>query len=476
MPNPSAFSLTGIFGIVYKLLSEPVFRGCWSAAYKLYRDVPPKPSASADKGSVDSRPVASSKRIFSIADQKDVSLGDFLQGVLGAPDLVNNLGSAVVHGIWGGDIWKLSALESNFQETYVGYQFRHSDRKCRIVKHSDYFSGSDILAKTPEVATLAQRYVTAGYLGFKNGFHELAANLTKKLEFNPNVTIKQATPITDIQYDRTARQAVVTTSTSRSYKHDKIISSLYSGTLAKLTGDALPALKNSAAVTIQIVNLFYKNVNLGKRYPGFGYLIPQSVPAENNPYCALGVIFDSDRDAAAGIGPNRGTNLTVMLGGHYWDYLDQSSWPSEDDAIAMAKATVQNHLGISADEPVLASTKICRDCIPQHLVGHRDRMAQAHKELSDSFGGTLAVVGGSYTMPGVLPSLKAARDVALAISGKGYEMNPANKSYYHMKHVGKTGLGRFVNNNETFQLMGKSEIPWRFGSGIGRFNDPAFQE
>lgn len=460
---------------IYKLLTEPVFQGTLPALYRWqtsgaakYRDSP--------QGDQPPNKLA-------IAGIQDISVGEYLLARTGSTSLVNNLASAVLHGIWGGDVWKLSALEGTFQNDYLRYKLplRQGDGAKALVKHSDYFSGSDILMRTPEVADFVSLFAKDAYLGFGKGFSTLANELVDELRRNPKVTIKQATPVTHLRYNREAKQTSVTTASKETQGHDKVISSLYSGTLAKLTGDALPALKGSAAVTIQIVNLWYEKVQLEKNYPGFGYLIPQSVPLENNPHAALGVIFDSDRDAAAGIDdrPDRGTNLTVMLGGHYWDHIDPTLWPSEKEVIAMAKDTVQRQLGISAEEPCRASTKLCRDCIPQHLVGHRDRMAQAHRELCDSFEGTLAVVGGSYTMPGVLPSLQAARDVALAASGQGYMVDPelrGNTFAYDMKHVGETGLGRFVGDNETLQLVPLQELPFRGKSRVRRFNHSSFQQ
>lgn len=430
-----------------------------------------------------SRPGEQSYQNISIADLKDMSMGEFLLARTGSPDIVNNLASALMHGIWGGDIWKLSALDGTFQSLYLKHQLPlpAAVHARALVRYSDYFSGSDIMARTPQIGDLIAKYADSGYLGFRNGFNTLAQKLGRSLQNNPNVTVKLSNHVKHIQYDKEAKQTLVTTTSSETHGHDKVISSLYSGTLAKLTGDTLPALKGSAAVTIQIVNLWYENVQLDQVYPGFGYLIPQSVPAENNPHAALGVIFDSDRDAAAGIDnrPNRGTNLTVMLGGHYWDYVDPASWPSAEDAITMAKDTVQRQLGIPATEPTRASTKRCSNCIPQHLVGHRGRMAQTHKELSDAFAGTLAVVGGSYTMPGVLPSLQAARDVALAVSGGEYMVDPAirgNGKGYQLKHVGQTGLGRFVDDNDTFGAVLRDQLPFRFSTGHTRFNSPVFRQ
>lgn len=456
---------------IYKLWNEPVFRGALSAAWRWFKSGNDRSAGLHGRGPPSGH--------LAITDIQDVSVGDFLLARTGSLDVVNNLASAVLHGIWGGDIWKLSALEGTFQTAFVDSVLKGGPGV--LVKHADYYSGSDLLIRTPEVAFHAELYANAAYLGFRDGFSTLAQELANNLRQNPNVTIKQATPVTHLRYDKENKQTLVTTTSKETQGHDKVISSLYSGALTKLAGDTLPALKGSAAVTIRIVNLWYEKVQLDKQYPGFGYLIPQSVPLENNPHAALGVIFDSERDAAADIDDHGGANLTVMLGGHYWDAIDPALLPSDEDAIAMAKDTVQRQLGISADEPCRASTKLCRDCIPQHLVGHRDRMAQAHWQLSGAFGGTLAVVGGSYTMPGVLPSLKAARDVALAVSGQGYLVAPELRggdasATYDMRHVGETGLGRFVGRNETLQKVGAAYVPFLGPDPLVRqFNSSKFR-
>lgn len=371
------------------------------------------------------------------------------------------------HGIWGGDVWKLSAAETTMQALF--FQLQTYGFGLRPVKSHDVDSGKDILARKPAISELVELYGPAGYLGFHDGFSTLTEAVVNALESNPNVTIKKSTPVTAIQYEKEDGKATVVSAAAESCTYDKVISSLFGGTLAKLTGSAVPALKDTTAVTIQIVNLWYPNPHLTARYPGFGYLIPQSVPVEKNPHAALGVIFDSDREAAAGSleyisAP--GTKLTVMLGGHYWDYLDPEMWPDAEEAVEMAKDTVERQLGIPATEPVFASTKVCRECIPQHLVGHRARMAQANDELYDSFRGTLAVVGSSYTSPGVLPSLKAARDMALKVAGQGY-LDSSLKQTSNMPHVGDTGLARFAKRNEKITFMSTATIPLQSSKNRG---------
>lgn len=402
-----------------------------------------------------------------IANYKDISVGEFLLRIAGSREPVNNLASAFFHGIWGGDVWKLSAPETTMQDLYFRTQVGGTG--LLPVKDHDYDSGLDIWERTPGVWQFLKKYGSnCSYIGFHNGFGTLSDAIADALKRNPKVTIKTGSHVTSITHDSAEGKAVVE-STADTQSYDKVISSLYSGTLAKLTGDSLPALKNSKAVTIQIVNLWYPDPTLLSRNPGFGYLIPQSVPAEQNPHAALGVIFDSERDKAARTPEYMnapGTKLTVMLGGHYWDSRTPEQLPAEHEAIAMAIDTVERQLGIPATAKVYSSAKLCRDCIPQHVVGHRARMGQAHTELYDAFRGTLAVVGGSYTSPGVLPTLKAARDMALKVAGKGYKKTRGKapsgaEPVSLMAHVGETGLGKFYEKNETFRFLPMKALAFR---------------
>lgn len=447
----------------FQALTAPPFKGLIRAGWTIGAKQYAMETKTKQNSKAYERVLAHGSERIAMADHEDVSAGEFFEDLVGGKDIVNNVTSALYHGIWGGDVWKLSAAETTTQQAFL--QLQHYGFGTPAVKTHDYDSGRDIVARNPAVPQVMQRYGLGqiGYVGFHNGFSTMTDALADALRSNPNVTVKTNAPITGIRYENVDGKATVTSSTGGDHKYDKVISSLYSGTLAKLTADALPALKNSTAVTIQIVNLWYPNPNLTGRTPGFGYLIPQSVPAQNNPHAALGVIFDSDREAAAA-SPEYisapGTKLTVMLGGHYWDHLSPGSWPDADEAAAMAVNTVERQLGIPASEPVFTSTKVCRECIPQHLVGHRARMAQAHTELYDAFRGTLAVVGSSYTSPGVLPNLKAARDIALKVAGQGYKQDDAG-TMSAMTHVGETGLGRFHGKNEAFRFLPRRKLPFR---------------
>lgn len=158
-----------------------------------------------------------------------------------------------------------------------------------------------------------------------------------------------------------------------------------------------------------VVNLFFTNPDVLPVH-GFGYLIPRSVPFEQNPECALGVVFDSDAVDDQDSAP--GTKVTVMIGGHWWDGND--TYPTEAQGVEMAKSILKRHLGIT-EEPAKVLASLQKDCIPQYTVGHEERMKTAHDELMSGFGGRLAVAGNSYTGVGVNDCVRGARDVVIRL-------------------------------------------------------------
>jgi oxygen-dependent protoporphyrinogen oxidase len=167
------------------------------------------------------------------------------------------------------------------------------------------------------------------------------------------------------------------------------------------------------AVTVMVVNLYYSDPNILPER-GFGYLIPRSIPYEQNPECALGVVFDSD--AVQGQDTVPGTKVTVMLGGHWWDGF--SSYPDEEEGAAMAKTVLYRHLKIDV-EPDAVNVGLQKECIPQYVVGHERRMRVANGELLQGFNGKLKVAGNSYTGVGLNDCVMAARDVVLGIKKRG---------------------------------------------------------
>ncbi|KAK9769738.1 hypothetical protein AB5N19_07714 [Seiridium cardinale] len=401
-------SFQNIVNTIRSFLTEPLWTGCFTAgsgwAQHFNRDL-----EVIEQRRLDAKDVRT-------AFGKDESVAEFLGRVFGNNNspVIKNIVSAMLHGIYGGDVHKLSAKHTIFEKYWQQSMFPlHSGQAW--VPNKEHYLHYDIMdgPNRHAVVEMAEKARTKNLLAFSDGLVTLVDALAADLTSSRNVTVKTGTPASavELQGDK-----VVVRSGSETSQYDQALSTLFSGHLAQLAqpANSLPSLAATEAVSIMVVNLWYPNADLLQNNPGFGYLIPQSVPSEENPEYALGVLFDSDIDMG---NDTHGTKLTVMLGGHYWN--DWAILPDEETGVAMARAVLERHLGISPEEEVKASAKLCRDCIPQHTVGHLDRLRKAHYELSSAFQGKLMVAGPSYTSVGVIPAMRAGYDTAMRLA-KGH--------------------------------------------------------
>ncbi|KAK7743688.1 oxygen-dependent protoporphyrinogen oxidase [Diatrype stigma] len=382
-----------------------------------------------------------------IAAAEDESVGAFLTRAFGGGDEprndkpVHNLVSAMLHGIYGGDVWRLSARHTIFDRLWYGTVAPRPPgqvwmpRKDLFLLYELMDGGEGLSDNATEIVRLAEGAVDDGWslLAFEDGLGTLVRALVRDLEKRPNITIRRGEPVTSLDYkDDHVMVATAKTAEDKPAQFDHVISTIFSKHLAGLVQhDDVPllsALAETHAVTIMVVNLWYPGRDLLAENHGFGYLVPDSAP--DNDEGALGVLFDSDLDPTSpAANPNHkhreeespspspsppGTKLTVMLGGHHWD--GWACFPDEAAGIEMAKSVVYKHLGIHPGEPAQARTKLCRDCLPQHFVGHRDRMEEAHFQLAAAFQGRLSVAGSSYTTVGVVPAMRAGWEAALRVA------------------------------------------------------------
>jgi oxygen-dependent protoporphyrinogen oxidase len=155
--------------------------------------------------------------------------------------------------------------------------------------------------------------------------------------------------------------------------------------------------EHNYAVTVAVVTLLYANPNL-LPVKGFGYLIPRSVPYEQNPEMALGVIFGSE--TSRGQDTVDCTKLTVMLGGHYWDGWKREDYPDPETSIQMCRNLLERHLGIT-DQPFQVSMALAQNAIPQYTVGHLSRMRDLSQTVRQEFNNRLTLAGNWYNGVGV---------------------------------------------------------------------------
>ncbi|MCJ1430695.1 oxygen-dependent protoporphyrinogen oxidase [Xylographa pallens] len=436
MPGPGS----SLLGVLSSMLSEPVFQGLlYGALTEVFR---PRPN-----------------------DLDDESVGAFVSRKFG-PAVADNIVSAVLHGIYAGDIYQLSAksilgkvykteeqyasvmvgnmLEATRDDSLVPLLDLHMMRYLKpfmVASNGQPLPGTEVFAKVRASSVYT----------FKRGLGQLAESLESALRKLPNVTILMDTPVESLEMvahgntskiqvkPKTAERSVAGPSTHR-YSH--VISTISGKTLNEITQpwNCLSPLAETPSVTVMVVNLYYSNPELLPIH-GFGYLLPRSLPFDQNPERALGVVFDSD--ATIGQDEIPGTKLTVMLGGHWWNGWD--AYPDEEEGANMAKAILARHLNIT-EEPQAVRVALQKECIPQYTVGHASRMRLASSRLLNHFQGRLRVAGNSYSGVGLNDCVRAAKELTM-------KLEVDSKA---------TGLEDLVAGGETWTRREKGSREWGY--------------
>ncbi|RCI11489.1 hypothetical protein L249_7297 [Ophiocordyceps polyrhachis-furcata BCC 54312] len=377
---------------------------------------------------------------------EDVSVAEWIRKVTMSRAVVDTA-SALMHGVYGGDVEQLSA------RTVLGAMYWRY--------HLPSPPSGHVLMPKAESVFLRQLSADAAVrslaLGCKGallhfgtlGMEGLVRALEEALRERVNVVVRTGCSVEGIRYNAESSTVTVRTASSSSSSssppsspptpsssspspssstYDKVIATVPPSTLSRLTSPSLPSLLPFESVSVMTVTLWYPRRQPHKPARGFGYLIPRGVP---NPELALGVFFDSDVSV---VGPGepcsshpphqeqQGTTTTklfVLLGGHHYNrgrLDDDDGPPSETRAVQQAKSVVHRHLAIPLDEPCFAQARFATDCIPQPLTGHEARLARADDELRSLFQGSLVVAGGFYSRVGALAAIRAGYDTAARLA------------------------------------------------------------
>jgi protoporphyrinogen/coproporphyrinogen III oxidase len=239
---------------------------------------------------------------------KDESVGDFLTRRFGSA-VADNFASAVIHGIYAGDIYKLSVrtampllshLESRSEEhTVLGELFFN---KGGAWKPWHDFVLRELIARKSGHKSI-NHLEPGGFTTFTDGMSGWIRLLEPALLDFKRVTIRKSSAVTSLEHKNSK---VVVTDTSGSTKQfDYAISTLPAKTMRTLISGSRAFDPIAEATTVMVVNLFYPEGSLttevgANGLSGFGYLIPRSVPVEQNPERALGVIFAHNSSGATG--------------------------------------------------------------------------------------------------------------------------------------------------------------------------------
>ncbi|RMJ26687.1 Protoporphyrinogen oxidase [Aspergillus sp. HF37] len=344
----------------------------------------------------------------------DESVGEFISRRF-SKQVADNLASAVFHGIYAGDIYKLSArtLLSQLHGAEAAHgsiiwsQIKDWPSKTKQVataramaatSSSEWSKGADVLQ--------SQMGLTSVFT-WEQGLGQLVDALADSLRKSTKVDVLTSTEVIDISQDPWDSELVVTFGPRerRVHRvHNRVIATSPAPDVARMLSNApemytencqgsIASLKTlNYAVSVMVVNLYYSNPNVVP-LKGFGYLIPRSIPKEQNPEDGLGVIFASETSDTQDTAP--GTKLTVMLGGHLWDDLPDSDYPDHDCAVAMARSMLKRQLGIT-EAPMIARSRLHRNAIPQYTVGHDARINEISRTVRTEFRQRLTLAGNWY--------------------------------------------------------------------------------
>lgn len=431
MPHPSY----GFWENFQNVWSEPVFEGTmWAAATEFWKD-------GRDKS------------------VQDESIGDFFARRF-SKTMVDRILSGMIHGIYAGDVYKLSA-KSLFPTPYRDDLEHGSVLAGQVKSRAEGVEMPKVQAdflremKSFDWDPLLRRTLRdTSVFTFRDGLGMLVDKLARKLWDSGNVEVKTSTPVKALALATDKTGVDITTFKSPDpTRHSMVVSALSPAHLNALAPANTTLAPTTPSVTVMTVNLYYPQANMHPQ--GFGYLIPLATPFEQNPERALGVTFDTayspanaDTDTsqwsindmevltsqhAAGrmINVNdfgwhnfpakpvvqdevdaRGTKITVMLGGHWWD--GWPAYPSEKEGLEMARAVVSRQLGIH-QEPEAWAVNLQKDCIPQYTVGHEARLMAAHHALARQYNGKVRVAGNWTQGVGVNDCLRSAWDVVKGI-------------------------------------------------------------
>ncbi|KAJ9247801.1 hypothetical protein DTO207G8_7804 [Paecilomyces variotii] len=402
-PIPNAGTITNLIANGKVLLTEPVLAGLLSSVF-----TEPLKEPRSDK----------------FAGQ-DESVADFVSRRM-SPQIADNLASALFHGIYAGDIDRLSAqtllgvyrdLEKTDRRVF-GSLLNIAQTERRILLTDDLLALHSVEHERPHGhwQRLTSLVRGASVLTLKKGLGHLVQSLETALRETANVEILTNTEVNAISKDQQTSDLAIQIGETGSRTHNRVVATIPAPVLAKslrsgVKGDQ-PVPQGSArnleehnyAVSVMVVNLYYDNPQLIP-YKGFGYLIPRSISLDQNPERALGVIFGSDSSVGQDTAP--GTKLTVMMGGHWWDGWQESDYPDPETAVSMARSLLERHLHIK-ESPAVAKARLHRNAIPQYTVGHMSRMQELSRAVRDEFNHRLTLAGSWYSGVGVTDCIRQA--------------------------------------------------------------------
>jgi oxygen-dependent protoporphyrinogen oxidase len=368
------------------------------------------------------------------ATPADESVEAFMRRRLGSTKVTDNVFSAVLHGIYAGDVARLSA--QSIVPRLTALEREHGSLVRGMLKRPRAAAGlsgslaryQELISPGADLSQLSTRLKQYPMLKLATGLQRLPAAMAAHLAAQPNVDIEYGASITLIDYNGEVDGT----------RFDHIRSTINTNALSGLLANAPPALTAALRleyVSIFLVNVYSKKVRLIPREGhGFGFLVPKKAA---NPEGLLGVIYDSDVEqnsqplAGGPAAPKGYHKVTLMMGGHHF----REGVPSTQQSLARVRQVLTQRLGVDpatrlrmhplhadrvddvsvADDEVLVSYVAHRDCIPQYNVGYGHQLATVHHYTNARF-----LLGGMAFGRGIgVPDcVQNALEDALELSGR----------------------------------------------------------
>uniref|UniRef100_A0A0A9YYJ2 Protoporphyrinogen oxidase n=1 Tax=Lygus hesperus TaxID=30085 RepID=A0A0A9YYJ2_LYGHE len=324
---------------------------------------------------------------------KDDNIYDFVERRFGK-EMADYLVSAMICGICAGDAKDISV---KFLMPQL-FDMEQKDRSVMVGMVKDMLDKNKVKPSTPLGAlnSLAEKDHWSIF-GFEGGMETFPRALSDNI-ISKGVDIKLDAKISKISLGSHSVKCHVGNDV---HEGDRAISCLPANNLAELLEEDHPILSNELSaipfVNVAVVNLAYKGKRLQK--DAFGFLIP---PSQNVPI--LGVIFDSCNFDAGDW-----TVLTVMMGGAWFNKYFSADVKKEQ-LLDLAVSKTQEILHIDG-QPTAHHVSIMKNCIPQYVVGHYDRINRINSYIKDK-NLPLSLVGSSFTGIGVNDVILSARKAA----------------------------------------------------------------
>lgn len=187
-------TLDNLVNAIQSYLTEPIWSGGLRAAYNFW--------VSYNKTLDPSNHYPGSQ---SEIPENDESVAQFLKRILKDDRVVNNIVSGMVHGIYGGDINKLSAKHTMLDRLWYHFQNPISPNfGASWVDIKEMYLMYDMLSgpNRYKIIELAESAVDWKLLAFEDGLVSLVKGLEDDLKAKSNVTFRYNEPVTSLKHEK----------------------------------------------------------------------------------------------------------------------------------------------------------------------------------------------------------------------------------------------------------------------------------